>query len=257
MTVFSTSAQLRRIATLASKFMALPFANDSVPGAVLEAILAEVRDATVLKTYDFIDVVKAHQGIGWQVKSTLESTPVTWKRAKIPDKEALIAASRRSAKGVQQLGDAVIECCNKHAVESLNNYGLDQIGYARLLVRRGGKALYFERTLVTKAAPQLFDPKQFEWKWSKSKKALKKEQLSALHGIHVESGRKWWAWHGLGENQLHFSGETEWWPQDMAHAVEFTLPLALDRMSMQDLIELLDGVAIELPVDGTDNRGGQ
>jgi hypothetical protein len=206
----------------------------------MEAILAEVRDARTLVTYDFVDVVKAEHGVGWQVKSTKESTPVTWKRAKIPNQIDLIDASRESPKGAQQLGDSIMEFCNAHAVASLRTYGLREIGYARLVVRPNGNAFYFERSLITQDRQQLFDPKAFKWKWSEAKKTKKKEQLRALHGTHIPSGRKWWAWHGLGENQLHFSGESAWWPQDKSHAIEFSLPSMIDRMTMQDLIELLE-----------------
>jgi len=257
-TIYSSRSQLERIASLAIKFSMLPFApSDSVPGAVMEAILAEVRDASVLRTYDFIDVLRANSGIGWQVKSTKAGTPVTWKRAKIPEQDRLINASRDSAVGAQQLGDAIIGFCNAHAVESLKQYGLDEIGYARLVVMSDGSAVYFERPLVSKQHPELFSPKDFVWSWSTAKRVTKKEQLSALHGRHVSSGRKWWAWHGLGENQLHFSGESEWWPTDLSHAVKFSLPSASNRMSMQDLIELLEVAAIPVPVDPAKNPLGK
>lgn len=240
MSIFSSKAQLERIAKLVSSFTSLPFApRDSVPGAVLMAVLADVRDAVTLETYDFVDVVRSQAGIGWQVKSTKSATPVTWKRAKIPNKDALIAASA-TAKGAQDLGNAIIEFCNDHAVESMKLYGLDEIGIARLIVYPDLKATYYERSLVTKSNPHLFDPKQFTWKWSAEKKVKKKEQLSSLHGIHVPTGKKWWAWHGRGENQLHFSGEGAWWPKDTTHAVNFSLPSLVDRLSMQDLIGLLD-----------------
>ena len=41
----------------------------------------------------------------------------------------------------------------------------------------------------------------------------KKEQLPAFHGVSKKTGKKVFAWHGKGENQLHFSGEKNWWPE--------------------------------------------
>lgn len=240
MSIYSSAKEMERIAHLVSRYASLPFAPPgSVPGAVVESVIAEVRGATRLETYDFVDVVRPAEGVGWQVKSTAIATPVTWKRAKLPDKDTLIKASGTPA-GAQKLGDAIIDFCNEHARQSLKDYGLSEIGYARLLIKPDLKALYFERLLVTKASPQLFDPKAFTWRWSTPKVTKKKEQLSALHGHHAATGKKWWAWHGLGENQLHFSGENAWWPSTLAHAVEFSLPSLVDRMSMQDFIELLD-----------------
>lgn len=205
----------------------------------MESIVAEVRNATRLETYDFVDVVRPAEGIGWQVKSTKASTPVTWKRAKLPNQVELIKASQ-TATGAQVLGNSIIEFCNAHARESLKEYGLSEIGYSRLLIRADLSATYFERILVTAKSPELFKASEFSWQWSIQKQSKKKEQLSALHGIHVKTGKKWWAWHGLGENQLHFSGETAWWPTAETNAITFTLPSLVDRMSMQDLIELLD-----------------
>lgn len=239
MSVLSSPNELKRIAHLVSRFSSLPFAApDSVPGSVLEAILAEVRGATRLETYDFVDVVRPAEHIGWQVKSTKAKTPVTWKRAKIPNALALIDASK-SPKGAQVLGDAIINFCNEHARQSMRDYGLTEIGYARLVIRANLTAVYFEKIIATSKSPNLFDPREFTWRWSSPKQTRKKEQLSALHGHHVPSGNKWWAWHGLGENQLHFSGEGAWWPRDTNNAIEFSLPSLVDRMSMQDLVDLI------------------
>ena len=41
----------------------------SVPGSVLETILAEVRGGDALPTYDFVDVINRDSKVGWQVKS--------------------------------------------------------------------------------------------------------------------------------------------------------------------------------------------
>ena len=206
----------------------------------MEALLAHVREGVMLGKYDFVDVIKPGSKCGWQVKSTKAGTPVTWKRAKIPMREKLIAASRKSKGGVQALGDAIIEFCNAHALASLNTYELEQIGYCRLIVHADGQVTYFERLLVTREQPQIFSPSDFVWKWSKQKESKKKEQLSALHGIHKATNKKWFAWHGLGENQLHFSGESNWWPKPGdTHAVTFKFPATDERIGFEKFMELL------------------
>ena len=78
-----------------------------------------MRDAEVLKTYDFVDVVKRDSQIGWQVKSTKATTPVTWKRAKIPNQEELMKNSFDSQEKSQVLGNAIVEFCNEHAEASI------------------------------------------------------------------------------------------------------------------------------------------
>lgn len=241
MSLFSTAEQLDRIALLTSRFSALPFTPpDSVSGAVLMAILAEVRNATTLSTYDFVDVLHVNHRVGWQVKSTKSGTPVTWKRAKIPQKDQLIGASLGNSKATQALGDAIMEYCNAHARESFRAYDLAEIGYARLVIYPNLEALYFERRLATQKEPTIFNPTDFEWKWSIPKAPGKKEQLSALHGFHRSSGVKWWAWHGQGENQLHFCGEKEWWPRSDDNCRRFKLPSLTEKFSMEDLIEMLE-----------------
>jgi len=206
----------------------------------MEAVLAHVRSATTMPTYDFVDVVKHEDRCGWQVKSTKAGTPVTWKRAKIPNATSLIKASKKSAAGLQQLGNAIIEFCNAHAHESLSKYDLDEIGYSRLIIHKDGHVTYFERLLCTRESPRLFNPHDFKWKWSHPKHTIKKEQLPALHGTHKPTGEKWWAWHGLGENQLHFSGEAAWWPQPRSHhVVTFKLPTGDEKISFEMFAELL------------------
>lgn len=194
-----------KIGRVLSTYMRLPLSSDTIPGAIMEALLAHVRQGVVLGKYDFVDVIKPGSKCGWQVKSTKESTPVTWKRAKIPMREKLISASRKSKGGLQALGDAIIDFCNAHVQASLDTYELEQIGYCRLIVHADGQVTYFERLLATRQRPQLFAPSDFVWKWSQPKETKKKEQLQALHGIHKTTNKKWFAWHGLGENQLHFS----------------------------------------------------
>ncbi|CAN5473354.1 hypothetical protein BH10ACI1_BH10ACI1_23520 [soil metagenome] len=244
--IFSSPEQITKLADVLSKYIRLPFSTDTIPGAVLEGALAFVRNAEVLKTYDFVDVIKQNSGIGWQVKSTKATTPVTWKRAKIPNQEELMESSFHSEEARQTLGNTIIEFCNEHAEASLKLYDLSEIGYSRLVVFDDGKVLYFERLLCTQKNPRIFNPNDFEWHWSTPKRTVKKEQLPALHGYHKESGKKWFAWHGLGENQLHFSGERNWWlSEDEPHAIAFDFPKADERLELEKFIELLS--ALDIP----------
>lgn len=241
MSIYSDKNQLSKIESILTRYLRLPFSKETIPGAIMEATLAHIRQGKVLNTYDFVDVIKPKERIGWQVKSTKEKTPVTWKRAKIPNAESLIKQSRQSDAGLQRLGDAILKFCNDHAVESMNQYDLKKIGYARLIVREDKSVTYFEKTLCSTQNPKIFDPNEFLWKWSIPKKTMKKEQLPALHGIHKPTERKWWAWHGLGENQLHFSGEGAWWSSSKSrnHAFTFSMPTDTDRLSFDEFLELL------------------
>lgn len=209
----------------------------------MESILAHVRGGTVLNTYDFVDVIRRDMGIGWQVKSTKAETPVTWKRAKIPNASALIEASKESDLGLQALGDAIVRFCNEHASASMSTYQLSKIGYSRLILHRTGSVSYFERVLCSIDAPDVFDPTDFAWQWSTPKVTVRKEQLPALHGIHIATGDKWWAWHGLGENQLHFYGESTWWPPGSSlHTFTFRLPAPESRLSFSELTQILSSL---------------
>jgi hypothetical protein len=238
--IFSSTAQLMEIGKILSAYMRLPLSWDTIPGNIMEALLAHVREGTILRKYDFVDVIKPDLKCGWQVKSTRAGTPVTWKRAKIPNREKLITESRKSKKGLQELGDAIIDFCNDHVQASLTTYELEQIGYARLVVHDDGKVVYFERLLATRGQPQPFDPSEFVWNWSRQKETKKKEQLQALHGIHKSTKKKWFAWHGLGENQLHFSGESNWWPKPGdIHAVTFKFPAVEDRIGLDKFMDFL------------------
>lgn len=238
--IFSTPEQLTRLADVLSKYIRLPFSTDTIPGAILEGALAYVRNAEVLKTYDFVDVINREAQIGWQVKSTKSDTPVTWKRAKIPNQEKLVKDSLESEEARQILGNAIIDFCNEHAEASIKVYNLTEIGYSRLVVFDDGNVLYFEKLLCTKENPQIFNPHEFQWHWSIPKRTIKKEQLPAFHGYHIVSGKKWFAWHGLGENQLHFSGEKNWWlPSDNPHATAFAFPKSDERIELEKFIELL------------------
>ena len=241
MSIYSSQAQLERMRRILVNYVRLPFSARTIPGSLMESILAHTHGGRALNTYDFVDVIREDTGCGWQVKSTRASTPVTWKRAKIPNAQEMIEASRESDVGLQELGDAIIEFCNDHARASLARYELDQIGYARIVLHRDRRATYFERMLCSHDSPAIFDPKDFVWQWSEPKTTSKKEQLPALHGTHIATERKWWAWHGLGENQLHFSGESAWWPQgNDPHCFVFELPPADARLSFDQFIGLFD-----------------
>lgn len=221
--------------------MRLPFSGDSIPGEVMEFVFAHVREASVLNSYDFIDVYSESSKCGWQIKSTKQNTPVTWKRAKIPNKSDLIEGSRENSEGRQILGNAIIDFCNIHAQESMELFDLDEIGYSRLILHEDAKVTYFERTLCTKKTPLVFNREDFVWNWSEPKKTKKKEQLQAFHGTHIPTGNKWWAWHGLGENQLHFSGEDSWWPnEECPHAIRILFPPDSEKLSLENLVAALE-----------------
>ena len=239
--IFSTEQQLEAIARILVGYLRLPFSGNSIPGSVMESIVSEVRDATVLNTYDFVDVINTSQRLGWQVKSTKADTPVTWKRAKIPDAANLIDQSHKSSQARQQLGDTIIRFCNEHALQSMRTYELDAIGYARLIIHKDGQLTYFEKLLCTRDAPRVFDEEDYVWQWSSPKRTRKKEQLPALHGVHVNSGKKYFAWHGLGENQLHFSGEKNWWPDGCEHRIDFRFPE--NRLTQSEFMRLLSRFA--------------
>lgn len=240
MGVFSTPEQLDLIGKILSRYIRLPFSGETIPGAIMENVLAHVRNGQVLNTYDFVDVIKPAEHIGWQVKSTKTTTPVTWKRAKIPNAIELIEKSRKSAEGCKALGDAIISFCNSHVQQSIKKYALNQIGYSRLIINPGGGVTYFERLLCTRDDPYIFKQDDFRWVWSTPKKTTKKEQLQALHGIHKQSGKKWWAWHGLGENQLHFCGEIVWWPENSTHhMIAFNFPSEGEKLSLEDFLDML------------------
>jgi hypothetical protein len=239
--MFSTPEQLAEIAAALRCYMRLPLSPKTIPGAYLEALIAHVHSGKVLDTYDFVDVIHCERRIGWQVKSTKKGTPVTWKRAKIPNKDALIAASKESNAGLQALGDAIIAFCNEAAAKSFKKYTLDAIGFSRLILHSDRRVTYYERLLCTRKKPTVFDPAMFVWHWTKEKKTKGKEQKSALHGIHRTSERKWFAAHILGENQLHFAGESAWWPEaGSLHEITFTLPAPSERLSLAELIALLE-----------------
>ena len=242
MNLFSTPQQLAKLRRTLLMALRLPFLQGqrSVPGSVLEEALASVRSGTVLHTYDFVDVISPDDACGWQVKSTRAATPVTWKRAKLPDAPALIEASKRSATACQELGDAIINLCNEHAQQSLMAYDLEELGYARLIVHDRSRVTYFEKFLCSASRPRIFNPRDFSWRWSERKASAKKELLPALHGIHKRTNQRWWAWHGLGENQLHFTGETAWWSTSQNRSFSFRMPAADERLTIDSLLMILE-----------------
>ena len=167
----------------------------------MENTLAFVRGAEVLNTYDFVDVIDRQSHLGWQVKSTKNTTPVTWKRAKIANSVELINESFNSENALQELGNAIIGFCNSHAQESMDKYNLDSIGYARLIVFPE-RVVYFEKALCSREQPNIFQENQYKWQWSSPKKTNKKEQLKALHGIDVQTGKKFG--HGMGWEKISY-----------------------------------------------------
>jgi hypothetical protein len=241
---FSEKSQLETIASILIGYIKVPFALETIPGSFMENVLAHVRKGTALNTYDFVDVINVEKRIGWQVKSTKDTTPVTWKRAKIKDSDNLINGSQQSEQGLTALGNAIIDFCNEHAFESIVKYNLTEIYYSRLVVCENREVLYFERLLCTKDNPVIFNKNDFYWKWSVQKKSTRKEQLPALHGFNRQTNEKWFAWHGLGENQLHFSGEKNWWPNETnPHHIRFLFPQSDERLSQDLFMALLQSVS--------------
>lgn len=223
-----------------TKYTLLPFRQPALPGNLVESVFAYVRGGTVLNTYDFVDVIEPETRFGWQVKSTKSTTPVTWKRAKLTNSTERIRESTASDIACQSLGDAIIENCNSHVLASFEKYELDQIGYSRLIVRQDGAVTYFEKVLCSKTQPEIFDASDFTWRWSRPKLTRAKEQLPALHGFDRVTGKKCWAWHGRGENQLHFYGESDWWPSpNDVRAFTFHMPADSEVLSVDRFLELL------------------
>ena len=239
--LFSSAEELNNLSKLIRGYLCLPFAGGLLPGSFIEKAIARTRDATVLSTYDFVDVLKAEAGIGWQVKCTKESTPVTWKRAKIPNGAALIEDAQQSDEKTQELGQAILDFCNQHAYDSLERYHIDAIGYCRVIVR-SNDILYFEREIMSRSDPQVFRPVEFRWEWSETRTSSGKELLPALNGVNKLTGKKWFAAHVLGENQLHFSGERAWWPDagDSQSSRVISLPSESDYIGWNDLLAWLD-----------------
>jgi hypothetical protein len=241
-TNLSTKSQIDALTNIIHQYLRLPLSDNTIPGSFLEGVLAHVRKGERLNTYDFVDVISRKEKIGWQVKSTKDSTPVTWKRAKIPNSLALIEASKRSQQGLQNLGNAIINFCNEHAEQSIKDYKLDSIYYSRLVVFEDGRIKYIERKLCDKKDTNIFKKEDYKWHWSEPKKTVKKELLPALHGYNKHTEQKAWAWHGLGENQLHFTGEKIWWNDKDSLIVDFNYPDESEKLSLESLIKILETI---------------
>lgn len=237
--MLSTDIEKKEIEQVLTAYLKLPFSADNVPGSIMEYIFADIRGDEVLKTYDFVDVINRENKTGWQVKSTKHDTPVTWMRAKIPGSADLIIDSLKSEQALQFLGDTIIDYCNAHILKSFDKYKLQEIGYSRLILLKDNRIQYFEKILCTREHPILFHKSDFKWGWSNKKDNSKKgskEQLSSLQGFHRLSGNKWFSWHGLGENQLHFNGEKYWWPKDKLTIFDFPK----DKITLRDLIKFIN-----------------
>ena len=119
MTIYSTKEQLTKIAYYLTAYMRIPyFQDDTIPGKVMEKIISLVHGGEQLATYDYVDVC-INGKVGWQVKSTKDKTPLTWKRAKIANSTALIKESKNGKAKLKILGDTIIDFCNNHADKSI------------------------------------------------------------------------------------------------------------------------------------------
>ncbi len=114
--LFSSSSDLVKIKNILIALLRLPLTEYTISGNLMERVFAHVRNAKVLQTYDFVDVIDEHKKIGWQVKSTMSTTPVTWIRGKISNRENMISESEKSKEGLSALGKAIIDYCNLEAV---------------------------------------------------------------------------------------------------------------------------------------------
>lgn len=234
--IFSNKEELNKLKNCIKGYCKMPMSGNGFPGSVLEDIFAYARGAEKLNTYDFIDVLDSKNKIGWQVKSSKDKTPLTWKRVKLDNASSFINNSIKSSIDCQVLGDLIIDTCNKNALESINKFNLDEVGYSRLILSDDGTLCYFEKILCTKNNPCIFNKEDFEWKWAKSKKGKNKEILSSFQGFNKKTGVKWFSWHGLGENQLHFNGEKEWYKESCINMSHFSK--TNDKLPMEYLENL-------------------
>lgn len=51
MSIVSSQSQLERMQKVLSNYLRLPFSDQTIPGTIMEHVLAFVRDAEVLNTY--------------------------------------------------------------------------------------------------------------------------------------------------------------------------------------------------------------
>ena len=235
----SSTQQMEELQKFVNAYWLLPemFRSPYISGAFVERALAEVRGGKALPTYDFIDVLCDDGKTGFQVKATKGTTTITWMRAKIHHKQALIAASQRASEpehseGLQALGDAIIDFANEKISKSFRAYKkVENIHYARLKLLSGGRVEYTEAPLCTREKPVLFKKEDFTWAWRQERasetQSLEMEDplettdienapqdidevISSLQGTHIPTKERWWAWHGKSDNQLHFPGESKW-----------------------------------------------
>jgi|GEM_PF-5048470 len=195
---FSDSEQLEQVSRLIRAFWLLPeeIRGRHIPGGFLERVLARVHGGYSSGKYDFVDIV-GQNPIGWQVKSTKRGTPITWKRAKIERKEAMILATEKGSPAerklaLQALGDAIIQFCNDNIEASFRKYPqLETIQYARLIHQPDDTLTYFERPLVTRDSPTLFHPADFVWEWHLTEVTVTEEGVESprLLAIDAENTR--------------------------------------------------------------------
>lgn len=219
-------------------YLCMPFADVEIPGTVMERVIELSNPGSkILKTYDFVDVCSRGDK-GWQVKATKIITPITWKRAKIPNKNQLIKDSQASKEGCQLLGDAIVDFCNASAHTSFKEYSLKEIYYSRLIVDSKAKEWrYFERLIATKESPDIFDKTDLTWAWNEKRSNTKKELLPAFVGRSKSMDIKYFAWHGMGENQLHFTGENCWHPTEEEHMIRIKYE-SFRRLNASDLYNM-------------------
>lgn len=235
--MYLTEEQLQKLGSYLKAYLKLPVASgDRVPGEDFEKIVAAAINGEALGKKDFVDVLTFDKRWGKQTKSGIYGNNIIWKRAKIDNSEQLVLESKNSISAAQQLGKLLIDQCNEHIIDSINKYNLDGITYSRLIIKEPDILEYFEKFLCTKNDPIVFESKDIYWKWSNTKKSLKKEYLPALHGINIKTGETIWQWNGLGDNQLNFPGEKLWWPKNRTI---FTFPNDNEKVSFEKLLVLL------------------
>lgn len=234
--VFSNKKELKEISELVQGYFKLPISEDTIQGDFFEKIIAEARNAKRLNTYEFIDVVDEKNKVAWQVKSTKEKTPLTWKRVKLKDSKKLIEESFQSFEKTQELGELIINFCNLNAKESIDKYNLKEIGFSRIISNLDGTLSYYEKILCTKENPIIFNKDNYIWKWSEQKTNGKKEMLKSLQGFDKITGLKMFSWHGQGENQLHFVGDKYWLKENIDKVMTIKKPN--DKRSMDFLKNL-------------------
>jgi hypothetical protein len=235
--IYSDQPTLQRIALLLRRYHRLPFVSSGIiAGTVVENVLEQARSLERLGRYDFVDVVSRELRYGLQVKSSKQTSPLTWQRAKVPNSGELREASKKFESAQQELGTKILDYINSHVAKDLETYKLDEIGYARLVVGRDS-AFYFERRLLDRDHPVLFNPSDFHWRWAEDRKATK-EQRGSL-SAYDRAGTKWFSWHS--ENQLHFINERVWWPQP-GDPTRIDFPLNEPKIDLATLMRWLDDV---------------